>query len=54
MEQEKKQSKVREFEILNGRGVDHCQGAILKGVVKVSLIKVRFEQIFEKLRELVK
>ena len=40
MKQNKKQSKVMGFEILNGRGVDCCQGAILKGVVKVSLTRV--------------
>lgn len=40
--------------MLNGRGVDHCQAAILKGVVKVSLNQVRFEQIFEMVGALAK
>lgn len=54
MKQKKKQSKVGRFEILNGRSVDYCQVAILKGVAKVSLIKVRFERAFEKLGKLAK
>lgn len=59
MEQNQKENKVRRFEILNGRSngrttVSCCQLEILKGVVKVSLIKVKFEQRFEELKKLVK
>ena len=54
MEQNEKQSKIRRFEILNGLGVFCCQVAILKGVVKVRLIKMKFEQRFEGLEKLAK
>lgn len=54
LEQKKKQSKERGFEILNGRGVDCSQIAIERGLVKKSLTEVRFEQRFEKLEEVAK
>lgn len=54
MEQNKKQNKVKRFEVLNGRDLGCCQIAILKRVVKVSLIKVKFEQRFEGLKKFAK
>lgn len=54
MKQKKKQNKIRGFKILNGGGVDHCEIAILKGVVKVSLIKVNSVWISETLGALAK
>lgn len=55
MEQNKKQNEVRRFEILNDRSIMRCcQLEISKGMVKVSLIKVKFEQRFEELKTLAK